>query len=140
MANIPHRTATPTKSKPQKVVAEDNRPRNPYPDCPLTPRPTGRWCKKIKGKLWYFGTIGDWQAALENYKTQIVDILAGRTPEARTKDGLRLLDLCNRWLHHQRQLVVILVENGTTSSSKTDNQAMKCWPGPKRRKSCKALW
>ena len=27
------------------------------PDFPLTPRPTGRWCKKVKGKLHYFGHI-----------------------------------------------------------------------------------
>ena len=47
----------------------------PYPEFPLTAHPSGRWCKKHKGKQLYFGSInldGDyedaWQAALKRYK------------------------------------------------------------------------
>ena len=37
----------------------------PYAEYPLTPHPTGRWCKKIRGKLHYFGVLADPQAALD---------------------------------------------------------------------------
>ena len=86
-------------SRPQTTAADNRKPVKPYPEFPLTPHPAGRWCKKIMGKVWYFGRIADgWQAALQTFKDQIDDIQAGRTPEARNKNGLRLLDLCNRFL------------------------------------------
>ena len=46
-------------------------PGKPHSDFPLTPhRGTGRWCKKVRGKLHYFGKIeGDeeGQAALDEW-------------------------------------------------------------------------
>ena len=72
-------------------------------DFPLTPHPTGRWCKKIKGKVYFFGKLTDgWQPALERYKAECDDLFAGRKPAARQRDGLTLLDLCNRFLHYKR--------------------------------------
>jgi integrase len=72
----------------------------PRPDFPLTPHPTGRWCKKVKGKLHYFGRIeGDakGEAALELWLDQKDDLLAGRKPCV-TKGGLKVGDLCNKFL------------------------------------------
>lgn len=38
----------------------------PYPEFPLTYHSTGQWCKKIKGRRYYFGT--DWKLALAKYE------------------------------------------------------------------------
>ena len=68
----------------------------PYRDFPLTPHPTGRWCKRINNKLHYFGYIKDgWQKALDLYQQQRDDLYAGRVPRA-SQDGLRLHELVNR--------------------------------------------
>jgi hypothetical protein len=44
-----HSISTPARSKPVK----------PYPQFPLTAHPAGYWCKKIRGKLHYFGPWED---------------------------------------------------------------------------------
>jgi integrase len=43
------------------------RPIKPYPDFPLFPHSTGRWAKKIKGKLHYFGPWDDPDGAYRRY-------------------------------------------------------------------------
>ena len=45
---------------------------------PLTLHPTGQCCKKIKGKLYYFGA--DKERALERYFQQAADFHSGRGP------------------------------------------------------------
>lgn len=77
---------------------------------PLTAhRRTNRWCKKVRGKLYYFGPWNDGdpaaaQAALEKWLEQKDDLLAGRTPRPKT-DGLTVKDLVNRFLTTKRHLV-----------------------------------
>jgi hypothetical protein len=53
--------------------------KKPRPDFPLTPHPSGRWCKKVRAKLHYFGKLEDPQAALNKWLDQRDDLLAGRT-------------------------------------------------------------
>lgn len=75
----------------------------PYPDFPLTAhRHTGRWCKKIRGKTYYFGPLDDWQAALDKYNREKDDLYAGRTP--RDPAGqLTVKELVNKFLGRKEQ-------------------------------------
>jgi len=86
-------------------------PPKPYRDFPLSPHASGAWCKKILGKIHYFGKWGrvfngkltriegdGWQAALTLYQAQRDDLYAGRTPRGNKDDHLTVADLCNRFL------------------------------------------
>ncbi len=75
-------------------------------DFPLTRHPRGYWCKKVKGKLHYFGKIvGDenGQAALAKWLEQKDELLAGRTPRIKS-DGLTVADLANKYLSNRASL------------------------------------
>src|SRR5437764_10936357 len=89
-----HSTPAPSPGKPSK----------PYPAFPLTAHPAGCWCKKIRGKLHYFGPWADPDGALKKYLDQKDDLHAGRTPRVRG-DGLTVRDLLNRFLTSKRHLV-----------------------------------
>ena len=73
------------------------RPAKPRPDFPLFPHATGRWAKKIKGKMHYFGPWADPDAALARYVEQRDDLYAGRKPRPKG-GGLTVKDLVNRFL------------------------------------------
>src|SRR5262249_29216284 len=85
-------------------------PKKPYPDFPLTPHPSGTWCKKIRGKVHHFGRWfrrldgvpvrvdgNGWEQALAEYKAIADDLHAGRTPRV-TAEGLTVAGLCNAFL------------------------------------------
>ena len=80
----------------------DRKPRKPYPDFPLTPHSNGQFCKKIRGKICYFG--GDPAESLKLYELQRDDLYAGRTPR-RSANDLTVEDLCNLYLESKRQLM-----------------------------------
>ena len=73
------------------------KPEKPRPDFPLFPHATGRWAKKIRGKLHYFGPWSDPQAALERYLEQRDYLHAGQTPPT-PSEGLTVRELVNRYL------------------------------------------
>ena len=87
---IPNLTPSEEPVKPARV-------NKPCPDFPLTAYPAGYWCKKIRGRLHYFGPRfkpGDSagataaaDAALTEYLEQADALLAGRKPREET-DGL----------------------------------------------------
>jgi hypothetical protein len=85
------------------------KPKKPYPEFPLFPHATGRWCKKIKGAFHCFGPWDDWQAALQRWEAEKVDLLAGLKPAARReKDGESTMrDLANRFLAAKESRVVV---------------------------------
>jgi integrase len=78
------------------------RPAKPYPDFPLTPHPAGYWCKKIRGKIHYFGPWDDPDGALAKYLEQKDDLHAGRTPRAALA-ALTVKDVANAFLNARRQ-------------------------------------
>src|SRR5262245_17038824 len=95
-----------SKSTCSRPKSKHSRPDKPYPDFPLFAHASGRWAKKIRGKLYYFGywkgkQAAPWQAALDKYQEQRDDLHAGRTPRV-SSDGLTLRDLCNRYLTSKR--------------------------------------
>ena len=63
---------------------------------PLFWHQTGRWCKKIRGRLVYFGR-GSHDEALANYELQKADLHAGRISRAEPA-GLTVKTLCERFL------------------------------------------
>jgi integrase len=93
------------------------RPRKPYPDFPLCFHGSGKFCKKIRGEVHYFGqwakrVNGDlvaiegdaaWKEALEEYRTQADDLHAGRMPRAKTDGELTVADLCNKFWNAQKR-------------------------------------
>src|SRR5690348_14522376 len=101
---------------PRKSVS--NRPKKPYPDFPLTPHVGGKWMKKIRGKIHYFGRWGKvvggsieriegdgWHEALALYKAQADDLHAGRKPRLKDDSALTVKDLCNRFLSVKKRML-----------------------------------
>jgi len=86
------------KSRPSK-------PAKPHADYPLYAHVSGRWAKKIRQKLYYFGSWADGpDAAVQKYLDKKDDLLAGRTPRA-PSDRLTVRDLCNRFLTYKQNML-----------------------------------
>jgi hypothetical protein len=90
-----------------QTAKDQPRIEKPHKDYPLTPhRHSGRWCKKVRGKIHYFGKLDDPQAALELWLAQKDDLLAGRTPRT-ASDGLTVKELVNLFLNAKQALVIV---------------------------------
>jgi integrase len=90
-------TPSPAPGKPKK-------PDKPYPEYALTAHPAGYWCKKIQGKLHYFGPWSDPDGALAKYLEQKDALHAGRTPRP-DPQALAVKDVANHFLNAKRQAV-----------------------------------
>src|SRR6516225_12110106 len=101
-----HSSTPPVSGKPGKP----RKPAKPYPDFPLTAHPAGYWCKKIRGKIYYFGPWSDPDGALAKYNEQKDDLHAGRTP--RPDPGVITVRGC---LNHFRDAKQALVDAGELS-------------------------
>jgi integrase len=67
----------PAKAKRARRGTKGEKPAKPD-GCPLTPHPNGSWCKKVKGKVYFFGPWHDLPGALLRWEEAKDDLLAGR--------------------------------------------------------------
>lgn len=86
----------------------------PYPEFPLTAHPSGRWCKKCKPpgsdrtRTFYFGSIDDWEAALERDNREWPFIIQGKTPPEvgdPDEDACTVRTLCKTFLESKRNKI-----------------------------------
>jgi hypothetical protein len=85
------------KNKPKK-------PAKPYHNFPLFPHATGRWAKKIRGKLHSFGKWDAPQAALEKLNVAWPYLSQGRTPPGSDNGNCcTFKTLCNDFLNSKRR-------------------------------------
>ncbi len=94
--------STPVSSRVLKRTTPDGRvkPRKPYKAFPLYAHNNGKWAKRIRGTLYYFGPWDDPDSALKRYQDERDDLYAGRKPRAHG-DGHTIRDLCNCFLTDQ---------------------------------------
>jgi integrase len=64
----------------------------------------GQWCKKIRGKIHYFGPWADPDGALAKYLAEKDDLHAGRTPRP-DPNALTVKDAANAFLNAKQALV-----------------------------------
>ncbi|MGI6416181.1 MAG: tyrosine-type recombinase/integrase [Thermoguttaceae bacterium] len=99
------------------------KPEKPYDGFPLFPHSNGLWCKKVRGKLHYFGPWRDPDAALERWLDQRDDLMAGRRPRKKgDPDALTLADLVNRYLTAKKDAVA----SGEIVQSSFNNAHRSC--------------
>ncbi|MFC1793381.1 tyrosine-type recombinase/integrase [Planctomycetota bacterium] len=73
---------------------------------PLTLHPTGQYCKKIKGKIRYFGT--DKNKALEKYLAQATYLHGAQSLIPKISNGkMTLKQLCDLYLRYQNSRVLV---------------------------------
>jgi integrase len=103
-----HSTIPTPVGKPATVLqpptTATDKPAKPYPEFPLTAHPAGYWCKKIRGKLHYFGPWNDPDGALTKYLEQKDALHAGRTPRP-DPETLTVKDVANSYLNAKREAV-----------------------------------
>src|SRR5262245_60811360 len=81
-----------------------DKPSKPYPEFPLTAHPAGYWCKKIRGKLHYFGPWADPDGSLAKYLEQKDALHAGVTPRP-DPGALTVKALANAFLNEKQARV-----------------------------------
>ena len=82
------------------------KPATPYPAFPLTAHNSGQWCKKIKGKRYYFGPWSFPDAALARYLSEAEQLQSGDgRPAASIADTLTVQELANQYIANRQQQV-----------------------------------
>lgn len=93
-----------------------NKPQKPSPDYPLYAHASGKWAKKIAGRVHYFGKWDDPVAALKAYRQFT------KRPETRCPDVLSLGDACNHFLENKDAAI----ERGELSKQSFTEYKLTC--------------
>jgi integrase len=84
------------------------RPKRPRKDFPLrVHKGTGYWCKKVRGRVYYFGKVMDdpnGQAALEEYNRVRSYLEEGKEPPPLKPDELTVENLCDEFVAHKETM------------------------------------
>jgi integrase len=91
-------------STPTVSPGKPSKPNKPYSEFPLFPHATGRWAKKIRGKLHYFGPWSDPDTAMQKYLDQKDALHSGRKVRSDV-DGVTIKELVNGFLNSKKSLV-----------------------------------
>lgn len=83
-------------------MGQPAKPAKPHKDFPLSPHANGQWCKKVRGKIHYFGTWDDPQAAMRLWLKEKDYLISGIAPPG---DGARLEDVLNTVLEDRLRSV-----------------------------------
>jgi integrase len=97
----------PDASEPadtRATPAPGGKPAKPSADFPLFPHATGRWAKKIRGKLHYFGPWSDPDGALTRYNEQKEALHAGRKPRP-DPEAVTVKEVANAFLRAKKSLM-----------------------------------
>ena len=70
----------------------------PYRSFPLTPHRSGQFCKKIRGKIFYFGKVDNPDAALKRYHEHCRDLHSGKATRVERTDEITVAELANEFL------------------------------------------
>ena len=93
-------------SKARKKNTSKSKPSKPYPKFPLTAHNHGQWCKKIRGKIHFFGVWKDPATAVNKYHAAAGDLHAGRQPRPTlSQDAVTVKNVCNHYLTYQSRKV-----------------------------------
>ena len=68
---------------------------------PLTLHPSGKYCKKIRGHIYYFGS--DRKQALKSYLDQAIFLHGYNSTQQKTANGnMALKEICDMYLKYQQ--------------------------------------
>jgi len=70
-----------------------------HPDFPLCVHPSGRWCKKIKGRVYYFGPLPGWKEARDIYRHDREYLEVGEDPP-KSGTGIKVGELLETYRKH----------------------------------------
>jgi integrase len=102
-AEIKHSRTTPglqAGKEATKAARRAHSGKKPYKSFPLTPHQNGQFCKKILGKIHYFGTVDDPDKALANYHQHSAGLHSGHVSSVpKSIRAITLRELANEFLN-----------------------------------------